>query len=131
MDEFFSSSSASAGFKAAVTSVFSGQANDRVQISGYVPPVKVRRLLTQLMASEPTLPIERVVINGTSGCSDFTGTVRIHTTDGEQVIDFVWDCRWRAEREGFVDYFGFPDQLRAAQEFDWRCFQRWERRSAN
>jgi hypothetical protein len=30
-----------------------------------------------------------------------------------------------------VDYFGFPDQVRAAQEFDWRCFRRWERRGIN
>ena len=55
----------------------------------------------------------------------------VHTSSGVQVFDFVWDCRWRAEREGYVDYFGFPDQARAAREFDWQCFQVWQRRNSN
>lgn len=96
-----------------------------------VPRVKVRRLLAHLLHSEPALEIEKIVVRGSSGCSDFVGSVDVHTTSGRHAYDFVWDCRWRAEREGWIDPFGFPDQTRAAMEFDWRCFQRWERRRDN
>ena len=34
--------------------------------------------------------------------------------------------RWRAEQQGWVDAFGFPDQIRAADEFGWNCFHRWQ-----
>jgi hypothetical protein len=42
------------------------------------------------------------------------------------VIEFAWDCRWRAQQQGWVDAFGFPDQIRAADEFGWNCFQHWQ-----
>ena len=120
-------SRASAAFKNAVAGFADGRDTDRVKVESYVPHVKVRRLLTQLLAVEPTLEIEHVVIRGRSGCSDFTGSVEVATASGAHRFDFTWCCRWRAENEGYVDYFGFPDQQRAAQEYDWRCFQRWER----
>jgi hypothetical protein len=84
-----------------------------------------------LLTSESGLEIETVTIRGRSGCSDFVGTVDVQTSSGSLMFDFEWCCRWRAESEGWVDYFGFPDQMRAAQEFDWRCFRRWERRNSN
>lgn len=125
------SSAASPEFKADLSSYLDGGPSARVRLEGHMPAIKVRRLLAQLVASEPALEIEEVVIRGRSGCSDFVGTVDVRTRSGTHVFEFVWDCRWRAENEGWVDYFGFPDQARAAREFDWRCFQRWERRSRN
>jgi hypothetical protein len=124
-------SSATADFKADVVSFLSGVKPPRVKVEDRVPSVKVRRLLTHLLEVEPSLEIEHVVIRGRSGCSDFVGSVDVQTKSGTHVFDFVWCCRWRAESEGFVDYFGFPDQMRAAQEFDWRCFREWERRSSS
>lgn len=129
MQTAISSSRATTDFKMDVESFLTGNASQRVKVESRVPRVKVRRLLTQLLSAEPTLEIDRVVIRGASGCSDFVGSVDVETRSGGHVFDFVWCCRWKAEREGFVDYFGFPDQMRAAMEFDWRCFQRWERRS--
>lgn len=129
MDPVLTTSRASAHFKADVAAFLSGQPTERVKVESYLPRVKVRRLLTQLLASEAHLEIEQVVIRGASGCSDFVGSVAVTTASEAHVFDFVWCCRWRAEHEGYVDYFGFPDQMRAAQEFDWRCFQRWERRN--
>jgi hypothetical protein len=41
-------------------------------------------------------------------------------------FDFVWDCQWRAVQQGWTDHFGLPDQIRAAREFGWRCFQHWQ-----
>lgn len=130
MDSLLQTSSATSGFWAAVATFLSGEQSDRVKVETWVPYVKVRRLLTQLLAQEPALQIEGVVIRGSSGCSDFVGSVDVHTTSGPATFDFAWDCRWRAQREGFVDYFGFPDQMRAAQEFDWQCFRHWERRAS-
>jgi hypothetical protein len=123
-------SRATSEFKAAVEGYLVGGRSDRVRVEARVPRLKVRRLLSQLLAAEPELEIDNVVIRGVSGCSDFIGSVEVHTASSAQVFDFTWCCRWRAETEGWVDYFGFPDQGRAAQEFDWRCFQRWERRAA-
>lgn len=131
MESVACSSRATHDFKADLLTFLSGQQSLRVKVESYVPRVKVRRLLTQLLAVEPALEIEEVVIRGSSGCSDFVGSVDVRTATGAHVFDFTWCCRWRAENEGFVDYFGFPDQMRAAQEFDWQCFQRWERRASN
>jgi hypothetical protein len=131
MDTLIQSSRATADFKADVASFFSGKRAERVKVETYAPRVKVQRLLAQLLTVEASLEIDQVVIRGTAGCSNFVGSVDVHTASGAHVFDFTWCCRWRAETEGLVDYFGFPDQMRAAQEFDWRCFQHWERRSAN
>ena len=129
MEALIASSKATADFKAAITSFVAGEKAERVKLESRVPRVKVQRLLTQLLAVEPALEIEHVVIRGSSGCSDFVGSVDVETRSGTHVFDFTWCCRWRAETEGYVDYFGFPDQARAAQEFDWQCFRHWEKRN--
>lgn len=131
MDSLVKRSNATVDFKSDLMSFLSGHPTARVKLESFVPRIKVRRLLAQLLAAEPALEIEQVTIRGSSGCSDFVGTVEVHTTGDSLVFDFTWCCRWRAESQGYVDYFGFPDQMRAAQEFDWRCFQRWERRGSN
>ena len=128
MQTVISSSRATSDFKSDLLAFLSGSESRRVKVESYVPRVKVRRLLTQLLAEEPELEIDRVVIRGSSGCSDFIGSVNVETTSGSHVFDFTWCCRWKAQSEGYLDYFGFPDQMRAAHEFDWRCFRQWERR---
>ena len=94
------------------------------------PRVKVLRVVAQLLAAEPEMVIQSVTIEGWSGCSDYRGRVAVETPEGVREFDFVWCCKWRAVQEGFVDYFGMPDQMRAAREFDWRCFESWRERSA-
>src|SRR4051812_43263317 len=74
------SSSASTDFKAEVLAFVAGKPAGRVKLESYVPRVKVRRLLTKLLTDEPGLEIERVTIRGTSGCSDFVGSVDVHTS---------------------------------------------------
>lgn len=128
MDALITRSAATAGFKDCVRAYVMGREAQRVKVESYVPRVKVRRLLTHLLAREPELEIDQVIIRGASGCSNFVGSVQVETRSGPHVFDFSWCCRWKAEEQGYVDCFGFPDQLRAALEFDWRCFQRWERR---
>jgi hypothetical protein len=91
----------------------------------HAPAVKVARVLTQLFAQLPDTPIERVEVDARSGCSDFIGTITVHTGQDARVFDFVWDCRWRAAEEGWFDHWGEPDQMRAAREFGWRCFASW------
>jgi hypothetical protein len=126
LDQILASSNAAETFKSAVRSFCAGRPADDIRIDGFAPSVKVKRLLAHMLASESHLPIERIALRARSGCSDFVGTVKVHTAAETLVYEFVWDCRWRAEQEGWTDYFGFPDQIRAAREYDWRCFERWD-----
>ena len=125
MNWILGKSQATEPFKLDVAAFCSGRTAPRVAVEGFAPRIKVERLLMQLLSSEAHLPITRVVVRGRSGCSDFSGEVKVETVSETRVFDFVWDCRWRAEEEGWTDCFGLPDQMRAAQEFGWRCFQAW------
>jgi hypothetical protein len=88
--------------------------------------VKVERTLTKLLVEYPHLDIESIEIRGQSGCEYFRGELTLRTSAGEQCVTFHWDCRWRAEEKGWQDYFGYPDQIRAARELGWDCFRSWE-----
>ena len=126
LENLLAQSRAAETFKMAVRSYCTAGRTDHIQVEGYAPHIKVRRLLAQMLSTEPQLPIERISLRGRSGCSDFVGTVHVDTGSETRVYEFVWDCRWRAEQEGWTDCFGFPDQIRAAREYDWQCFVRWE-----
>ena len=125
LEKILEASRAADAFKKAVRQYVANGQTDQIRVEGFAPHVKVKRLLTHVLSAEGHLPIERVSLRGRSGCSDFVGTVQLHTASGTHVYEFVWDCRWRAEQEGWLDCFGFPDQIRAAREYDWRCFQHW------
>ena len=126
LGELLSESRATEPFKSDVIRYLETGEAERVEIRGYAPRVKVTRLIKQVLASHPDLDIEQVSVKAQSGCSDFVGTVELATANDRKTFEFVWCCRWRAEEEGWLDYFGFPDQMRAAREFDWRCFRVWK-----
>ncbi|MEO9036517.1 MAG: hypothetical protein ABI442_13480 [Gemmatimonadaceae bacterium] len=126
MEQILDRSRAAESFKAAVRNYCANRWTDHIRVEGHAPAVKVKRLLTQMLTNESHLPIERVSLRARSGCSDFVGTIEVHTATDTHVFEFAWDCRWRAEQEGWTDCFGFPDQIRAAQEYDWQCFERWQ-----
>jgi hypothetical protein len=130
MEPILGKSQATESFKVDVTAFCSGRVAPRVAVEGFAPRVKVQRLLMKLLSTEAELPITRVVVRGRSGCSDFAGEVKVETVSETHVFDFIWDCRWRAEQEGWTDCFGLPDQMRAAQEFGWQCFEVWSPRLA-
>ncbi len=128
IEELIEKSSSTPEFRAAVAQfIATGRPNERVRFKSHLPAVKILRVLSQLLETEPTLPIRSVDIDGFSGCSNFVGTLIVN--DGELTFDFDWDCRWRAEQEGWSDAFGLPDQSRAARVFGYRCFRRFEKRS--
>lgn len=118
-------SSASDAFKADVEAFLTGRDASRIELLRPAPRVKVGRLLAHLLHAEPALSIERVRVQARSGCSDFTGLVHVETASETLTYEFTWCCAWRAEQEGYTDFFGFPDQIRAAREFDWQCFKEW------
>lgn len=103
-----------------------GRANDRVGFQERSPAIKVERTLTKLLEAYPGLAIERVEIDGASGCEFYRGTATVFTAAEERRVHFHWDCKWKAEQEGWTDYFGFADQARAAREFGYDCFRSWE-----
>lgn len=124
--QLLSGSSVTDAFKRSVdTFLESGRPNDHVVFSYSSPPVKVARTITKVLEEYGHLPIESVHIDGQSGCEFFRGELTIRTEAEERSVSFHWDCRWKALQEGWVDYFGFPDQIRAAQEFGHQCFKVW------
>jgi len=124
--DFLERSSATPAFQDAIRAFMrTGAANDRVGFAAYSPPVKIERTLTKMLAAYPELAIDRVEIRGSSGCEYFSGKLTISALDGEREVLFHWDCKWRAQQQGWVDYFGFPDQTRAAREFGYECFREW------
>jgi hypothetical protein len=119
-------SSATPDFKAAVLSVRARTRTPLVSAARPIPHVKIVRLLTHLLEVERELEITEVRISADSGCSDLTGVIDVTCIDGARRFSFAWDCAWRAEVMGWTDCFGFPDQMRAAREYDWRCFKSWQ-----
>jgi hypothetical protein len=103
-----------------------GRPNERITFDRLSPPVKVERMLTKALVEYPDLAIESIEVRGSSGCEFFRGTAIIRTADEERHVRFHWDCKWKAEQQGWADYFGFPDQARAAREFGYDCFRSWE-----
>jgi hypothetical protein len=113
-------------FAAAVTEFLrSHRSNDHVQYGPGCPPVKIERTLMQLLKSSPEMEIERIEIRGVSGCEYFRGELVVHTTYAPVTVRFEWNCKWKAQEQGWSDYFGFPDQTRAAREFGHDCFRTW------
>jgi hypothetical protein len=103
-----------------------GRPNERVSFDRNCPPVKVERTLTRALEQYPELQIESIEVHGSSGCEYFSGLLHLHATTEVRRVSFHWDCKWRAEEQGWHDYFGFPDQIRAAREFGYDCFKEWE-----
>ena len=121
-------SRASARFRADLTEYMVTGAAPAIHVDGRAPRVKVLRLVKHVLATIPDLELRRLAVRARSGCSDFIGTVRLESASETRVFDFVWCCRWRAIEQGWRDAFGLPDQIRAAREFDWRCFSSWQER---
>ena len=121
-----SRSCATSVFKADVVSFASRIESPSITLVRAVPRIKVIRLINQLLYAHPEWVIDRLQIDARSGCSDFVGTVTVEGGGETRVVEFAWDCRWRAEQQGWIDCYGFPDQIRAADEFGWDCFQRWQ-----
>jgi hypothetical protein len=117
-------------FKADVRAYARHHTVERIAVARHAPHVKVLRVVAQLLDAEPGLRVERVRLDAVSGCCDFCGTLFVYADGVESWFDFVWDCRWRAEVEGWVDRWGSPDQSRAAREFGWRCFSTWTRHTS-
>jgi hypothetical protein len=126
LTDILDESSATPDFKAAVLSVRERVRTPLVTSARPVPHVKIVRLLTHLLEIERELEITSVRIHADSGCSDLTGVIDVSCTDGDRRFEFSWDCAWRAQQLGWSDCFGFPDQMRAAREYDWRCFKNWQ-----
>jgi hypothetical protein len=126
LTDILGQSAATSEFKAAVLSVRERVRTPLVTASRPVPHVKIVRLLTHLLAAERDLEIASVRIHADSGCSDLTGVIEVICVDDMRRFSFAWDCAWRASELGWTDCFGFPDQMRAAREYDWRCFKSWQ-----
>src|SRR5688500_15254718 len=127
IEHYLQLSQATDDFRAAVQEFLrTGRASDRLTFDWAAPAIKVQRTLTKVLVEYRQLSIESIEIRAASGCEYFRGELTLRTSSGEHRVRFDWDCRWRAEQNGWHDYFGFPDQTRAAREYGWDCFRTWE-----
>jgi hypothetical protein len=127
LTRFLERSAATEAFRNAIAEFQkTGEPNGSVRYERRPPPIKVERTLTKILATYPGLPIERVTIDGFSGCELFRGHAVIEADGERRNVRFEWNCRWKAEQLGWTDWFGFPDQGRAAREFEHDCFLLWE-----
>lgn len=128
LEPLLAASRATAAFRADLTAYAARQPAERITTSAMNPRVKVLRTIAQLLHAEPTLVVDRVRLQGASGCADYVGVITVTDDAGTvHAFDFAWNCEWKAVELGYRDGFGFPDQIRAAQEFGWQCFERWQR----
>lgn len=125
LEELIEASSATPAFKAAVAELAAQRPQDRITWNRTSPPVKVLRLVTKMLEEFPALPFDSLEVDGDSGCSDFTGTAI--ADPGHMKFEFVWDCKWMAEMQGWSDPFGDPDQIRAARTLGYQCFKKLEK----
>lgn len=127
-DLLLANSRATDAFRSDLAAYCARQPADRITTGLGSPRVKVQRVIAQLLSAEPDLELDRVTLRAASGCADFLGVLVATDAAGDEVrFDFEWNCEWKARQLGYVDGFGFPDQIRAAQEFGWQCFERWVR----
>ncbi|MBB4635568.1 hypothetical protein [Longimicrobium terrae] len=103
-----------------------GRSSERIRFGYGCPAVKVERTLHKALVEYPQVPVESIEVAAASGCEYFRGQMTVRTASDETHVAFHWDCKWRAEQEGWRDWFGFPDQARAAREFGWDCFRVWD-----
>jgi hypothetical protein len=129
VENLLARSSADEAFKSAVLNFMTGRETSRVHCPRSAPPVKVMRVVAQLLSEHPELRVQSITVDGISGCADFRGTLKVECIDAVREFEFAWDCKWRATEAGWTDAFGFPDQIRAAREFGHRCFRTWTERS--
>lgn len=126
LTDILDESAATPAFKNAVRALRDRTRGPLITSERPIPYIKLVRLITQLLDSERNLAIVSARVTANSGCSDLTGLVDVECADGPRRFSFSWNCAWRATEMGWKDCFGFPDQMRAAREFDWRCFKSWQ-----
>ena len=125
-------SRATTAFRSDLEAFAARQPSERISVAGINPRVKVLRTVAQLLHAEPALEVDRLRVQAVSGCADYAGTLDVIDAAGvSHTFEFEWNCEWKARQLGYVDGFGFPDQIRAAEEFGWQCFERWARIDAS
>jgi hypothetical protein len=124
LDALLETSKASESFKTAIRALEAGKPQDRIVGNAGAPPVKLLRVAMKLLETQPERAWDSLRIEGQSGCSNFSG--KAVAQPGNRKIEFNWDCRWRAEQEGWCDAYGDPDQIRAARTYGYQCFERFE-----
>jgi len=126
LGELLAGSAASEDFKSAVREFAQHQKKSgAIHFAAGNPPVKVLRAIMGLLEAEPGSALQSVEVTAVSGCSDYRGNVIVN--NGEARYAFVWDCAWKAREMGWNDYFGEPDQIKAARTFGYRCFESYQR----
>ncbi len=125
LQELLDNSSATETFKDTLRDFFSRpQPNNRICYPSGTPALKIVRTIMKLLQEFPQIPFDSVHINARSGCATFKGEIAIEPQNRK--FKFLWDCQWRAQESGLTNAWGMPDQVKAAQDFGYQCFQYFE-----
>ena len=81
LDELLTKSRATDAFKTGVREFAHGKPHTLIGVNRWQPDVKVLRTICKLLEEHPDHPIERVDIEGASGCSDYVGTMAVQPGD--------------------------------------------------
>lgn len=127
LKELLEKSAATAAFKSAVVDFLEGGEPELIKYTPHSPRIKVLRVLVKLLEKYPDEPISHVDVHGVSSCSRYYGTLTFGPS--HTIIQFNWDCCWKAKQMGLKTYYGMPDQTKAAQMYDYQCFETFERMS--
>ncbi|MCC7053567.1 MAG: hypothetical protein IT355_09880 [Gemmatimonadaceae bacterium] len=128
LEPLLAASRATPAFRTDLAAFTDRRTAPRITAGGGSPRVKVLRTIAQLLHAEPAIEVDSVHVDAISGCADFVGQVLVtDVAGGQHRFAFEWNCEWKARERGYTDWFGLPDQIRAAQEFGWQCFSKWTR----
>jgi hypothetical protein len=91
VEELLSGSRAAESFKAAVRELAETEkvGHPAIAANHGAPAVKVLRVVMKLLEQHPELELERVEVQGQSGCSDFRGKAAVEP--GGRMLEFAWD----------------------------------------
>ncbi|MFQ5650987.1 MAG: hypothetical protein ACE5IY_13680 [bacterium] len=123
LENLLNTSKAEPAFKQAVLDFAQNKNSTLIKYSP-APKIKILRVLMKLLETFSDKPIAEVTIEGTSSCSAFSGILTFGPK--QTVVRFNWDCSWKAQKEGYITWYGAPDQTKAAMKFGYDCFERFE-----
>lgn len=125
LQELLSQSQATPAFKDMLEDfIVKPQPGNRIDYPLGTPAIKIVRTIMKLLEEHPEIAFDSVYIDGRSGCSTFAGEISVQPQ--KRKFNFVWDCQWRAQESGLTNAWGMPDQVKAAQDFGYQCFQKFE-----
>ena len=124
-EDLLAQSQASEAFKDTLRDfLIKPQPCNRIRYPLGTPAIKIVRTIMKLLENYPDLPFDAVAVAARSGCATFEGIISVEPQ--KRQFEFIWDCQWRAQQNNLTNAWGMPDQVKAAHDFGYQCYQKFE-----